>query len=218
MTDTAYKQHCKAHFSQETGVRYAFADYSEIAGRDWLVPVVRFIPGGTIVSTAEHVQASAKLGSPEAHGDADGGGDFAVPREHVSVDRAAAARAVYEAIRVFHGFPTNLGAGASSLPFEAAALLRSFFSTVGITLLNVFLHSFVSITIDMGTELGLANFAAVNFSKSLPRWLGDASMVLDDGGEHEGFSLPCVVHACSVCCWLAPYFCECSVHPTLILH
>ena len=85
--------------------------------------------------------------------------------------------------------PMALGSGASGLEHKTTALARAMFAeTQTIPALHEVLSQVVSMTSDMGTEMGIANLAGFTLKEILPSWAVDSE--LEPDGEHDAFAQP----------------------------
>ena len=89
--------------------------------------------------------------------------------------------------------PVALGLGKSSIEDKVAAFLYAIFLECGWERLAEDLDTFSSITTDMGTELGLIEFANINLNHLLPRYIVNSHIANDinaDGMDASRIQLP----------------------------
>jgi len=80
--------------------------------------------------------------------------------------------------------PVALGLGATNLLHKVASLLHaSYFESHGLQGLRDVLQSVVSITTDLGTEVGVHTYKAHDIVKLLPAWMQTAPLLGPDGEE-----------------------------------
>ena len=58
--DTAVFEYSRQNWAHLNGARFCFADSSEKGGRDWLLPVVKFVEESDLIPTFEAVGALAR--------------------------------------------------------------------------------------------------------------------------------------------------------------
>ncbi len=81
--------------------------------------------------------------------------------------------------------PMALGLRQSTLTQKASAWLQSVLRECPQSELDAFLNSMVSVTTDLGTELGLAQFSVPSFDDILPEWAVSAPLACDGEGWIE---------------------------------
>ena len=167
--------------------KYLFADSSPQCGQDWLISKVRSIASAdatkllgvvaTLVSDSELLEGEAP--KPIADTDSD---DEIIDEPCLaqrSIDRAALFRTLKESVSIRTFAPVALGLGRTKLSDKITTLAYAIMLDVGVQNMQVFLDSVLSITTDMGTELGLADYECSSVQSVLPSFVVDSEMKLD---------------------------------------
>jgi hypothetical protein len=90
----------------------------------------------------------------------------------ISEEGTRLAQKLASLISVHTFVPVALGLRKSSLHHKISGLLHAIFLSVGsLERIGSFLDSVVSVTTDLGTEAGLAEFHNLDFRDLLPEWL-----------------------------------------------
>lgn len=173
--------------SATPAARYLFADSSPQAGHDWLITRVRSIEADRIACVFEAMSAltcdMAAMQSEVAPLVEEGGelDEPALPFE--SLDRASLYQLLHDSVSLATLPPMSLGLGRTSLVEKVMALLYAVFLEVSFNNLFGYLESCISITTDMGVELGIGDFMAGRLTSMLPPFVLDALIEDDTGAE-----------------------------------
>ena len=188
--------------------RYIFADSSPNAGRDFLIVKYRVWPEVSmdacidailqllhsrsdsrnsllpVPDSDEDDQAHIHVQDLGSHMDEDDGLPELARRPAAVADRPSLFKVLKSSYIEYQCVPVNIALGFSSTQDKAAALAHAVFMECGWDSLDAWVNSTVSITTDMGTELGISSFAG-NVHQLLPRWLR-ASRLLGPDDDVEG--------------------------------
>ena len=104
---------------------------------------------------------------------------------HERVERAALYVVLKANATLITYPPVALGLGHTSLEDKVAALLWAIFLEISYPCLQDYCNSFVSITTDMGTEIGAADYQLRTIDEMLPPYVA-ATQLLEDG-DGDGY-------------------------------
>lgn len=86
---------------------------------------------------------------------------------------------LHNSLKDFQCVPVHLGLGRAATQDKLAALVYACYMATGWDHLSSFFDSVVSITTDMGTELGIADYQINGVTHVLPNWLTRAKLQSD---------------------------------------
>ena len=186
----------RAFISTQDGCRYLLADSSPQGGRDWFVVKYRFATTEQIVPLWRAMQSliqseSASLAEDDSSGSeadkiSDRDDEDGIPLlGHRHVARAHLFQQLAHSYKEYQCVPVSLALGLTSLPDKAAAVAFTCYMEAGAELKR-FMASVVSVTTDMGTELGLTSFAGSSADCLLPAWLRRTMLQVDTDGVASG--------------------------------
>ena len=164
-------------FASLRGSLYMLADSSPQAGHDYMLSTCLIISGENLekcFQAKQSLQVSWEdFLAAYKHDDTDAMHDIVANRQEC-------AAALQGCLTWHRMLPMELGQGASSLEHKSRALARAFFAeTQSMPALQQTLSQVVSITTDLGTELGLADLAGPRLREILPPWLDDQGLEVD---------------------------------------
>lgn len=169
--DAALMMWRRQEFDDDSGdapIRYGFADASPQGKRNWLIMRLQTVRESQVLAV---VDATYRLASDAAsrYGQGD---DYPLLEDADSaVNRIELAEIIFENVRTQTLPPVALGLGKSSVVDKCASFLYAVFLEAGWSRLANVLDSICSFTTDMGAELGMNEFANVNFDSLLPQYL-----------------------------------------------
>ena len=184
VVDTALMLHRRSHARSTPAVRYGVVDSSPQAGHDWLIARVRAIPKhalSTVFETTALLAQDAKLSEDQGEMS-----DMEEPDlSHEVLPRAALFQVLHSSSALTTLPPVALGLGHTSLEDKVSALLAAMAMEVDLSYLTEYLSSFMSLTTDMGTEVGIGEYGAQSVERLLPPHI--LSSHLEAGGD-AGFA------------------------------
>ena len=177
--DAGVMEYRRRHVSPSAGPRYALCDSSPLAGRDWLMSKVRHVREERLVPAFEAMVrlaqgAGALADNEDGEAEADALEDDAAhdlsgdepdepllpPPRPPPPTRAELYAAIVAAVSICTCVPMALELGHTALVHKVSALLFTLFLEAGLAALEEYLGTFISVTSDMGTELGVADLLA----------------------------------------------------------
>ena len=165
--------------------RFILADSSPQAGHDWLICKVRCIDASRLKVVFEAISALAHDAKRAADENMAFEDDDEPCLAHERLDRAAMFDILKRALEVSTLPPLALGLGRTTLTDKICTLLFGVFLDHGFEYLEEFLDSIISITTDMGTELGMGDYQCEAATNLLPNYVLD-SVMMQDGMDTEG--------------------------------
>ena len=168
---------------------FMFADSSPQAGSDWLLSTCNIIPGSSLDSC---MQAAWQLKSDYSwaaflsalHEEERDTQDDVVRIVTAREDLGSRLR---QMICTHRCLPMALGSGATSLEHKCRCIARALFAEAqSLPLLKGLLSGVVSVTTDMGVELGVGDAAGLAVEEVLPSWMHEPlSFDCDDNSGFE---------------------------------
>ena len=182
IVDTALMLYRRRHVALAPAARYGFADSSPQAGHDWLIMKIRTIQDTHVVSAFEAMSLLAR-DAKAAVAEEDAMEDHDEPElAHKRPCRAQLYDKLKRAVAEWTLPPMALGLGHTSLPDKVGLLVFAIFLEVSLEHMRSFLDGFISITTDMGTELGMGDYQDAKLVNLLPDFVLDSAF-LPDGVE-----------------------------------
>ncbi len=159
-------------------VRYVWCDSSPQGGRDWFLTQVTIVSNQSdlidLRDAADYLVETAERPTAPSTRRARGGSDSSSDGDDGSrlQQRVSAVERLRAGLREHVCPPVALGLRQSNVSHKASGLVHalSLECPAGISSLQGLLSSIASVTTDMGTEMGLANFRARSFSDFVPAW------------------------------------------------
>ncbi len=157
----------------ESPVRYGFHDSSPMWGHDWLWSQYHVLPGGDAlleVFSDAHILIRGLLEwQAQPHGDDPSYWKEACAAPQILME---AMRRIHSSFRSYTQPPMVIASGYAGLVHKLSASIQgAALARPTLESLLGFCDSFVSMTTDMGTEMGMGDFRAAKLSDVLPPWL-----------------------------------------------
>ena len=103
-----------------------------------------------------------------------------LPPRASSVDRAALFELLARNYMEYQCIPVGLALGHSSVVDKSSALAYAAFVEAGADGMENFMDSVLSVTTDMGVEMGMSSLNVASVGSLLPKWLQASQMMQED--------------------------------------
>ena len=174
----------RSQLSKRTHVcRYGLADASPQGGRDWFIIKTSCIHRETVVQVMEAVHTLASDAAMDAYWRASDEPELA-DEAQIASQRTDLFGIIKKSLWTLTSPPVALGQGMSGIADKVAAFVYAHVLECGWDHLGEVLASFCSFTSDMGTEVAMNDFAALDWTQLLPRYIRMNRIMCDSEDAH----------------------------------